>query len=77
VSLCKAGIDLQFRWSLEYSGIVGNEQADKVLRDASSQEGIPTVSTLERVRGVVGIIRLINRDRSDNPTPFDAIGLPG
>jgi hypothetical protein len=77
VSFYKAGIDLQFRWSPGYSGIIGNEQADKVVRDTSSQEDTPTVSTLERVREVVGIIRLINRDRSDNPTPFDAIGLPG
>jgi hypothetical protein len=29
------------------------------------------------VREVGGVIRLINRDRSENPTPFDATRLPG
>jgi ribonuclease HI len=77
VSLCRAGIDIQFRWSPGHSGVTGNEQADKAARDASSQEGTPTASTLERVREVAGVIRLINRDRSNNPTPFDTIGLPG
>jgi ribonuclease HI len=73
VSLYRARIDLQFRWSPGYSGITGNEQADKVAKDTSSQTGTSTALVLERVREVAGVIRLTNRDSSDNPTPFDTI----
>jgi len=37
----------------------------------------PTTQARERVREVAGVIRLINRDRSENPTPFDTTRLPG
>jgi hypothetical protein len=56
---------------------VGNEEADKAARAASSQKGRLTAPALERVREVEGVIRLINWDRSDNPTPFDSLGLAG
>jgi ribonuclease HI len=75
--LAKAGIDPQFRWCPGHEGITGNEEADKAAREASSQEGKPTAPVLERVREVAGVIRLINRDRSENPTPFDTTTLPG
>jgi hypothetical protein len=58
-------------------GDLGNEEADEAARAASSQMGKPTAPALERVREVEGVIRLINRDRSDNPTPFDSTGLAG
>ena len=35
------------------------------------------IEARERVREVAGVIRLINRDRSENPTPFDTTRLPG
>jgi len=62
---------------LAHEGIVGNEEADEATRAASSQKGRPTAPALERVREVEGVIRLINRDRSDDPTPFDSLGLTG
>jgi hypothetical protein len=58
-----------------HEGIIGNEEADEAARAVSSQKGRPTALTLERVREVKGVIRLINRDRSDDPTPFDSLGL--
>ena len=75
--LSKVGIDVRFRWSPGHEGVVGNEEANDAAREASSQEGRPTAQARERVREVVGVIRLINRDRSDNPTPFDSTGLAG
>jgi hypothetical protein len=62
---------------LAYEGIVGNEEADEAARAASSQKGRLTALALERVREVKGVIRLINRDRSDDPTLFDSLGLAG
>jgi hypothetical protein len=56
---------------------VGDEEADKAARAASCQKGRPTAPALERVREVEGVIQLINRNRSDNPTLFDSSGLAG
>jgi ribonuclease HI len=75
--LSKVGIDVRFRWSPGYEGVVGNEEANDAAREASSQEGRPTAQARERVQEVAGIIRLINRDRSENPTLFDTTRLPG
>jgi hypothetical protein len=58
-----------------YEGIVGNEEADEVARVASSRKGKPLAPARERVQEVEGVICLIDRDRSDDPTPFDSIGL--
>lgn len=58
-ALCKAGIDLRFRWSPGHEGIVGNEEADDTAREASSHTGRPTAPALERVWEVAGVIRLI------------------
>jgi hypothetical protein len=55
----------------------GNEEADEAVRAASSRKGKPSAPALERVREVEGFIRLIDRDRSDDPTPFDSAGLAG
>jgi hypothetical protein len=62
---------------LPLSGIVGNEKADEAARAVSSRKGKPSAPALERVQEVEGVIRLIDRDRSDNPTPFDSTGLAG
>jgi hypothetical protein len=75
--LIKKNNDVRLRWVPAHDGIVGNEEADKAARAASSQKGKPSAPALERVREVEGVIRLINRDRSDDPTPFDSTGLAG
>jgi hypothetical protein len=60
---------------LAREGIVGNEEADEAARAASSRKGKLSAPVRERVREVEGIIRLIDRDRSDDPTLFDSVGL--
>jgi hypothetical protein len=62
---------------LAHEGIIGNEEADEAARAALSQKGRLTALALERVQEVKGVIRLINRDRSDDPTLFDSLGLAG
>jgi ribonuclease HI len=76
-TLCRAGIDLTFRWSPGHEGVVGNKEADDAAREALSHTGKLTAPALERVREVAGVIRLINRDRSEDPNPFDTTRLPG
>jgi ribonuclease HI len=76
-TLIHAGVDLQFRWLPGHEGIIGNEEADEAAKEASSQVGKPTAPAQERVREIAGVIRLINRDRSEDPTPFDTSTLPG
>jgi hypothetical protein len=75
--LVRKNTSVRFRWVLAHEGIIGNEEADEAARVASSQKGRPTALALERVREVEGVIRLINRDRSDDPTLFDSLGLAG
>jgi hypothetical protein len=75
--LVRKNTSVRFRWVLAHKGIVGNEEADEAARAASNQKGRLTALVLERVREVKGVIRLINRDRSDDPTPFDSLGLAG
>jgi hypothetical protein len=60
---------------LAYEGIVGNEEVDEAARVASSRKGKLLAPARERVREVEGVIRLIDRDRSDDPTLFDSAGL--
>jgi hypothetical protein len=43
----------------------------------SKNDGGILCGILPRVREVGGVIQLINRDRSENPTPFDTTRLPG
>jgi ribonuclease HI len=38
-TLGKTGIDVRFRWSPGYEGVVGNEEANDVAREALSREG--------------------------------------
>jgi ribonuclease HI len=76
-SLTKKNTDVRLRWVPAHEGIVGNEEADEAARAASSRKGKPSAPALERVREVEGVIRLIDRDRSDDPTPFDSAGLTG
>jgi ribonuclease HI len=61
-SLSKTGIDVRFRWSPGYEGVVGNEEANDAAREASSREGRPIALARERVREVGGVIQLINRE---------------
>jgi ribonuclease HI len=76
-ALSKTGIDVRFRWSSGYEGVIGNEEANDAARQASSQEGRLIALARERVRDKGGVIQLINWDRSENPTPFDTTKLPG
>lgn len=46
------------------------------LQKGSSHTSNPTALVIERVREVVGVICLFNRDRSDNLDPFDTTRLP-
>jgi hypothetical protein len=48
-----------------------------VLSEVESYAILRLILVRERVREVEGVIRLINRDRSDNPTSFDSLGLTG
>jgi hypothetical protein len=73
--LVRKNTSIRFRWVLVYKGIVGNEEADEAAQAVSSQKGRLIALALERVREVKGVIRLINRDRSDDPTLFDSLGL--
>jgi ribonuclease HI len=75
--LVRKNTSVRFRWVPVHEGIVGNEEADKAARAASSQKGRPTAPALERVQEVKDVIRLINRDRSDDPTLFDSSELAG
>jgi ribonuclease HI len=75
--LVRKNTSVKFRWVLAHEGIVGNEEADEAARVALSQKGRLTALALERVQEVKGVIRLINRDRSDDPTLFDSLGLAG
>jgi len=52
-------------------------EADEAAKEASNQEGKPTAPAQERVQEIAGVIRQINRDRSENPTPFDTPALLG
>jgi hypothetical protein len=70
-------MDLRFRWSPGHEGVVGNEEADNAARETSSHTGKPMAPALERMREVAGVISLINRDRSEDPNPFDTTRLPG
>jgi hypothetical protein len=77
ISLCRAGMDLRFRWLPGYSGIIGNKEADEAARTESNRAGKPTAPGLDRVREVSGVIRLINEDRSKDPTALDTTSMPG
>ena len=76
-SSTKKNTNVRLKWVPAHEGIVGNGEADEAARAASSRKGKPLAPALERVREVEGVIRLINRDRSDDPTPFDSAGLAG
>jgi ribonuclease HI len=54
--LSATGVDIRFRWSPGHEGVVGNEEANDVAREASSQEGRLTALARERVREVGGVI---------------------
>jgi hypothetical protein len=75
--LSKKKTDFRFRWVTAHEEIVGKEEADEAARAASSRKGKPSAPALERVREVDGVVRLINRDRSEYPTSFDTTRLPG
>ena len=70
-------MDLRFRWSLGYTGIIGNKEADEAARTESNREGKLTAPILERVREISGVVRLINEDRSKDLTAIDTTSMPG
>jgi hypothetical protein len=70
-------MDLRFRWLLGHSGIIGNKEADEAARMESNREGKPTAPILERVREVLGVVCLINKDRSKDLTALDTTSIPG
>jgi hypothetical protein len=70
-------MDLRFRWSPGHSGIIGNKEADEPARTESNREGKLTAPALERVREILGVIRLINKDRSKDLTALDTTSMPG
>jgi ribonuclease HI len=49
-------VDVRFRWSPGHERVVGNEEANDVAYEASSQEGRPTALARERVREVDSVI---------------------
>jgi hypothetical protein len=50
-ALSKIGIDVRFRWSPGYEGVVGNEEVNDAARQASSREGRPTAPALREGAG--------------------------
>ena len=68
---------VSFRWVPGHEGIVSNVEADEAARTASSQGGKPGAPARERVRELGGVVRWINQDRSEDPTPFASTDLPG
>ncbi|KAM0718341.1 hypothetical protein Q7P37_006673 [Cladosporium fusiforme] len=69
--------DVWFKWVPAHEGIVGNEEADEAAKETSSRPGGPTAPACERVREAERVVQLINQDRSENSTPFDATKLAG
>lgn len=55
-------------WSPAHKGIHGNEKADTVAKQATAVQGKPTAPVDERTRELKGILQLIEKDRSENPT---------
>jgi hypothetical protein len=55
-------------WSPGHKGIPGNEKANTVARQATAVPGAPTDPVDERIRELKGVLQLIEKDRSDNPT---------
>jgi hypothetical protein len=56
---------------------MGNEEADKAVKGASSQEGRPMALGLNRAREIACAIQLRHRDGSDNLTPLDTTRMSG
>lgn len=56
-------------WSPGHKGIPGNERANTVARQATAEQGHPTAPVDERIQELPGVLQLIERDRSENPTP--------
>jgi ribonuclease HI len=55
-------------WSPGHKGIPGNEKANTVARQATAVQGEPTAPVDERIRELKGVLQLMEKDRSDNPT---------
>jgi hypothetical protein len=66
----KASISLLLRlvWCPGHKGIPSNEKANTVVRQATAVLGVPTDPVDERIRELKGVLQLIEKDRSDNPT---------
>jgi hypothetical protein len=55
-------------WGANSQHIPSNEKANTVARQATAVQGEPTVPVDERVRELKGVLQLMEKDRSDNPT---------
>jgi ribonuclease HI len=55
-------------WSSGHKGIPSNEKANTVARQATAVQGEPSAPVDERIQELKGVLQLIEKDRSDNPT---------
>jgi hypothetical protein len=55
-------------WSPGHKGIPSNEKANTVARQATAVQGEPSAPVDERIQELKGVLQLIEKDRSDNPT---------
>jgi hypothetical protein len=59
---------LRLVWSLGHKGIPSNEKANIVARQATAVPGALTDPVDKRIRELKGVLQLIEKDRSNNPT---------
>jgi ribonuclease HI len=59
---------IKLAWSPGHQGIPGNEEVHAVARQATAVQGKLTAPVDERIRELKGVIQLIEKIRSDNPT---------
>jgi ribonuclease HI len=59
---------MKLAWSPGHQGILGNEEAHTVARQATAVKGKLTDPVHERIRELKGVLQLMEKDRSDNPT---------
>jgi hypothetical protein len=59
---------LRLVWCPGHKGIPSNKEANRVARQAIAVPGAPTDPVDKRIRELKGVLQLIEKDRSDNPT---------
>jgi hypothetical protein len=55
-------------WSPGHKGIPSNEKANTIVRQAIAMQGEPSALVDERIQELKGVLQLIEKDISDNPT---------